>query len=82
MTQYLIETPNAWDAMQILTQCQVQIWDEIVAASCDLDSRREVIPAAITDKVYVYPGYRLICRVEDRVRQAWSRGDLDTVESR
>lgn len=73
----LISNPNAWDAMQTVNAAQTQIWDEIVAASCDLDSRREVIPDAVTCLVFSNPGYRLLSRIGERIRESWRCGDME-----
>jgi len=74
----LIDNPNAWDAMQLLTKCQTHIWDETIAVLApEMDSRRQVIPDHITSRVFSDPGYELIARIESRVRESWIRWDME-----
>jgi len=73
----LICNAPAWDAIQLINDRRVQIWDEIVAASCNLDSRRDVIPDEISDLVFQYPGYALLRRIEERIMESWKKGYIN-----
>ena len=70
MTRSLISYPDQWDAVQLCSAAQSQIWDEVLAVVCpDLDSRYDVIPDRFTNQVFANPGYQLLDRVQDRIRQ-------------
>ena len=71
----LIDYPDQWDAAQLVAVAMSQVWDEVLAVECPLlDSRREVIPQVHVDRVFGSTGYRMLNRVERRIRESW--GDL------
>ena len=69
----LIDYPEQWEATQLIGVAQSQVWDEILAVECPLlDSRRDLIPDAACAVVFTSPAYRLLSRIEARIRQSWT----------
>lgn len=67
----LIDRADEWDAAQIISRAQQQVWDEILAVECpELDDTRDVIPQPLVARVFDSAAYRLLDRVSARLRQA------------
>ena len=72
MEQHLIDCPDQWDAAQLIAVAKSQVWDETIGVLApELDSRRDIIPDAITDRVFASPAYQLLSRIDARIRESW-----------
>ena len=68
----LIDSPNYWDAIQIVGRLQNQVWDEILAVECPtLDDTKDVIPQEIVRRVFDSSASKLLTRVEYQIMESY-----------